>query len=343
MEYNGEDHIAARVLEAQMALEVVQGFLGIPEKDLISGERTQAEAFIANAPKLFQKDRDTENLLMALDIGISAIQTDPTYGGGYALVAECVYRMGVIDTDNYDHRALKEAGPWAKRAVVVDPDYDLGWESLLTVLCYLKDFKHAESMLGKVYKLFGDNDLYARTAFNFFRLKGDTRQALEWGALAWQTEWDTERLISTLFSLGRLYLQEQEYGRALDAYRVVTEKVHDNSWAYHYMAICLNHLSQKDEAIESNLQALAYGEVPEFRHFQDQLQPPRGNSRRFKRPGATVKAPPSMTVPPPEQAPPQVQAPPPIAASSQIVQAPEPTAPPAGPRLPNKRKRRPRR
>ncbi|MCF6229031.1 MAG: tetratricopeptide repeat protein [Planctomycetes bacterium] len=331
MEYDGEDLVAAQVLEAQMALEVVSGFLSIPVKDLISGERTQAEAFVANAPKLFQKDRDTENLFMALDIGISAIQTDPTYGGGYTLVAECVYRLGVIDTDNYDSRALKEAGPWAKRAVVVDPDYDLGWESLLTVLCYLKDFKPAEAMLGKVYKLFGDNDLYARTAFNFFRLKGDTRQALEWGALAWQTEWDTERLVSTLFSLGRLYLQQQEYVRALDAYRVITEKAHDNSWAYHYMAICLNHLDQKAEAIECNLQALAQGDVLEFRHFQDQLQPPRGNSRRFNKPGATVKVPPSMTTPPP------------AATSSQIVQAPEPAASPAGPRLPNKRKRRPRR
>ncbi|MEE9312881.1 MAG: hypothetical protein V3V10_10790, partial [Planctomycetota bacterium] len=131
MEYDGEDHIAARVLEAQMALEVVKGFLGIPVKELISGERSQAEAFIANAPKLFQKDRDTESLFMAVDIGVSAIQADPTYGGGYALVADCVYRLGVIDTDKYDRRALKEAGPWAKRAVVVDPEYDLGWESLL--------------------------------------------------------------------------------------------------------------------------------------------------------------------------------------------------------------------
>ncbi|MHC4840521.1 MAG: hypothetical protein ACYTDT_06095, partial [Planctomycetota bacterium] len=161
MEYDGEDLIAARVLEVEMGLEVVAGFLTLPVKDLIPGERAKAEAFVANAPKLFQKDRDVEMLFMTLDVAVSAVQTDPTWGGGYALVADCVYRMGVLNTDEYDRRALKAAGPWARRAVVVDPDYDLGWESLITVLCYLKDFKNAENMLGKIYDKFGDNDLYA--------------------------------------------------------------------------------------------------------------------------------------------------------------------------------------
>lgn len=263
----------------------MKGFLGIPAQNLLAGERSQAEAFIANAPRLFQRDRDVESIFMTIGIAISAIQADPTYGGGYALAAECLYRMGVISTDKYDQRALKAAGPWAQRATVVDPKYDNGWEVLITILCYLGDFKNAETMLGNVYKQFGDNDLYARTAFYFFRMQGNTKQALEWGALAWQTEWDNARLVGTLFSLGQLYIQEQEYRRALDAYRVITEKDFKNAWAYYFMAVCLNQLGQKDEAIECNLKALSFGEIIEFRKFQNLLQPPRrGNTRRMVAP-----------------------------------------------------------
>jgi hypothetical protein len=94
-----EDPVKARIIEAELALESVTELLEVAAADLEAGTRTKAEAFVANAPPLWGYDRDTERLFLTLDIAISAIEADPTFGGGYALAAACLYRMGMRDTD----------------------------------------------------------------------------------------------------------------------------------------------------------------------------------------------------------------------------------------------------
>ncbi|MEZ5993290.1 MAG: hypothetical protein R3E76_13210 [Planctomycetota bacterium] len=279
MQHQDEDLIHARIIEAAMALEAASPYLEMSINDLMPGERSQAEAFVANAPSLYGYERDTERLFMALDIAVSAVQADPTYGGGYALAAACLYRLGVVDVDIYDHRALATTIPWAYRAIKVDPDYDAGWEVYVECHCFKGDFATAEKSLGEIYKRFGDNDLYARTAFLYFRLQGDTAQALNWGALAWQTEWDPIRLVHTLFALGQLYRDVGEWRKAADAYRVITERDRENAWAYHNEAECLAELGDFNTAMELNQKAIELGQLHEFRSFQEELRRLKGRAR----------------------------------------------------------------
>lgn len=274
-----EDPVKARIIEAELALEVVSGFLELSVGDLVPGQRSQAEAFVANAPQLWGYERDTERLFLCLDIAVSAIQADPTYGGGYALAASCIYRMGVRDVDIYDPRTLIASIPWANRSILVDPENHAGWETYIEIHCFKGDFKTAEGALGKVYAKFGDNDLYARCAFLFFRLQGDVAQAKNWGALAWQTEWDSTRLIHTLFALGQLHRDTAEWTKALDCYRVITEKAHDNAWAYHYWAICLAALGDAARAMEVNQKAIQLGQLYEFRAYQEDLRKMAGRAK----------------------------------------------------------------
>ncbi|MBX3475823.1 MAG: tetratricopeptide repeat protein [Planctomycetes bacterium] len=274
-----EDPVRARIIEAELALEVASGFLEMSVGDLVPGARSQAEAFVANAPQLWGHERDTERLFLCLDIAVSAIQADPTFGGGYALAAACIYRMGVRDVDIYDPRTLIASIPWANRAIVVDPENNAGWETYIEIHCFKGDFKTAEGALGKVYAKFGDNDVYARCAFLFFRLQGDVVQAKNWGALAWQTEWDSTRLVHTLFSLGQLHRDTGEWAKALDCYRVITEKDHQNAWAFHYWAMCLANVGDPTGALEINQRAVQLGQLHEFRSYQEDLRRMAGRAK----------------------------------------------------------------
>ncbi|MCB9933714.1 MAG: hypothetical protein H6841_09880 [Planctomycetes bacterium] len=350
MQHSGEDHILARILEAEMALAPAAPYLNLPVSDLIAGARSQAEAFIANAPSLYGYERDTERIFMVLDLAVSAVQADPTFGGGYALAAACVYRLGVIDVDIYDPRALDAALPWATRAKDIDPEHDNGWEVFIELLCFKGDFATAEKALGEVYQRFGDNDLYARTAFLYFRLQGETAQALNWGALAWQTEWDDVRLVHTLFALGQLYRDVGEWRKAADAYRVITERDRENSWAFHYAARCSAELGDFNAALEQNQTAITLGGLHEFRAFHEELRRAQGRARMGG--GRVTTVPPTrkgstrvVAAPPPAVSPSNgpasgkvVAAPPPAAPASKVVKAPPPAGrkviaapPPAGP------------
>lgn len=336
MDQGEEDHVAARIIETEMAVEPVAGFLELGPQDLMPGNRDQSEAFVANAPSLYGRERDIERLFMVLDVAVSAVQADPLYGGGYSLIAACIYRMGVRDFDLYDSRALAAAIPWANRARVVDPGYDLGWETYVEAHCYKGDFKTAENALGEIYKRFGDNDLYARTAFLYFRLQGNTAQALNWGALAWQTEWDSMRLVHTLFALGQLYRDVGEYAKALDAYRVITERDRENAWAYHYASICAVEIGNFGYALEMNGNAVKFGDLHQFRAYRETIKKLQGRTRMGIKPdavlpkkGSGVRRPESKIVP----------APPPAKPESNIVKAPPPARSPRSPTgKPNRRK-----
>ncbi|MCB9893243.1 MAG: tetratricopeptide repeat protein [Planctomycetes bacterium] len=345
MQHQDEDLIKARILEAEMALAPAAPYLEMEITDLVGGERSQAEAFLANAPSLYGYERDTERIFMVMDLAVSAIQADPTFGGGYALAAACIYRLGVVDVDIFDPRALTVAIPWAYRAIKMDPEYDMGWEVYVELHCFKGDFATAEKALGEVYTRFGDNDLYARTAFLYFRLQGETAQALNWGALAWQTEWDETRLMHTLFSLGQLYRDVGEWRKAADAYRVITERDHESSWAYHYAAQCMAELGDFASAIELNQTAIGLGGLHEFRAFHEDLKRAQGRARMGGGRITTVPSrrgtgmhtrPPSTVVPaPPPVAGKPVPAPPPV--GKQVVAAPPPVGkkvvsapPPAG-------------
>ena len=264
-----EDPVLARIIESGFVLEPASPFLTMEHP--VAGARSEAEAFIANAPSLYGYERDYERQSMVMDVAVSAVQADPTYGGGYALVAASLYRVGVQDVDIYDRRALDAALPWALRAVKMEPECEAGWEVLVEILCLKGDFTNAESALGKIYNRFGDNDLYARTAFLFFRLQGNVAQAINWGALAWQTEWDNNRLTATLFALGHLYFDVGETQKALDAFRVITDHDHQNAWAYHYWAKCVSLLGEFAKAKELNEIAIRFGGIHEFREFQEFL------------------------------------------------------------------------
>jgi tetratricopeptide (TPR) repeat protein len=334
-----EDPILAKLIEANMALEPVHGFMELPVDQLLRGSRSQAEAFEANAPLLYGYERDTERIFMVIDLAVSAIQADPTYGGGYAMAAACVYRLGVQDVDIYDSRALATAIPWAFRATVVDPDCQAGWENYIECHCFKGDFKTAETALGKVFQRFGDNDLYARTAFLYFRLMGNHAQALNWGALAWQTEWDPVRLVHTLFALGHLYRDVGDFGKAMDAYRVITERDHQNSWAYHYAAVAAAALGDYRNALDLNQKAIQYGQLHQFRAYQEDLKKAAGRAKisagrvtavPVTKPRQTtrqMKAPPTLSDPPPPAAP-VVAAPPPVVAAPPPAAAPVVAAPP---------------
>ncbi len=318
-----EDLVRARIIEAGMALSPVQPLLEQDVAGLEPGVRTQAEAFVANAPTLYGYERDAERIFMVLDIAVSAVKADPTFGGGYAMVAACIYRLGVQDIDIFDTRALAAAIPWAYRAITVDPECQDGWEVYVQLHCYKADFGTAEKALGQILKRFGDGDLYARCAFLYFRLKGDTQQAINWGALAWQTEWDTQRLINTLFSLGHLYRDNRMWSKALDAYRVITERDHENAWAFHFASLCAAELGDYNYALELNGNAIAFGQQHEFRVWRAELKKDAGRAKLAR--GRISEAPlTTLTPPPAKQTTKLVAAPPP--ASTKVVAAPSPTS-----------------
>jgi tetratricopeptide (TPR) repeat protein len=340
LQHQEEDLIHARILEANMAIEAASPFLEMDPKDLLRGVRTQAEAFCANAPSLYGYERDQERIFMVLDLAVSAIQADPTYGGGYALAAACIYRLGVVDVDIFDSRALTAAIPWAYRGTVMDPTFAMCWEVYVETHCYKGDFATAEKALGEIYTRFGDNDLYARTAFLYFRLQGDTAQALNWGALAWQTEWDDTRLVHTLFSLGQLYRDVGEFSKAADSYRVITERDPKNAWGWHNAAQCYAELGDYAQALEMNERAIKLGGLHEFRAFQEDLRRAKkrnraGRGRVTTVPGTGIHARPASTIipAPPAAAGKVVAAPPaaglPVVAAPRVVSKPVVAAPPA--------------
>ena len=328
MQHQDEDLVQARILEANMAIEPATPYLETSIEDITVGERTQAEAFCANAPSLYGYERDTERIFMVLDLAVSAVQADPSFGGGYALMAACIYRLGVLDADVYDSRAVTAAIPWAFRAIKMDPDNEAGWEAYVETHCYKGDFATAEKALGEIYNRFGDNDLYARTAFLYFRLQGDTAQAVNWGALAWQTEWDNVRLVHTLFALGQLYRDVGGFTKAADAYRVITERDHENAWAYHYLAQTLAEIGNFNDAIDANQTAIKLGQLHEFRSFHEDLKRARGRARvgggrstSVRTRGTGMYQSPKDVVPPPPAAKGTV-VPAPPAAGGKVVPAP---------------------
>jgi tetratricopeptide (TPR) repeat protein len=328
---NPVDLVASRIIEAGLALEPVTEFLEADIANLKPGVRSQGEAFVANAPSLYGYERNQERIALTLDVAISAIKADPTYGGGYALVAMCVYRLGVQDADIFDTRALAAAIPWAYRAITVDPECQDGWEIYVQLHCYNADFGTAEKALGEILKRFGDGDLYARCAFLYFRLKGDTQQAVNWGALAWQTEWDTHRLIHTLFSLGQLYRDVDLWAKALDAYRVITERDNENAWAYHYASQCAAQLGEYQYALELNGNAVAFGKIHEFRAYREELKKKAGTARMARGKISSAPRQKPVVVPAPKPSSTVVSAPPPSTnviaappAATKVVKAPPP-------------------
>lgn len=269
--------ISEKLVRASGILDpVMPHLLGTQAK---SGDRPAAEAFLANAPSLYGHMFSLEQLLVALDIGVSAIEADPRFGGGYAFVSSCIYRLGFEDTDIYSEEALAGAQPWASAAVRVDPECREGWEALTEILCYRGNFKQAEKALGEVFRRWGDGDVYARAAFLFFRLQGDAEQAMNWGALAWQQEWNSLRLVQTLFALGQLYRDNKRFRQAADAYRVLCEHDHDSMWGHHFWARCELALGNPKEAIELNLRAIKLGGGHELREFHEEIKHKLG---RFK-------------------------------------------------------------
>src|SRR5690606_8602998 len=107
---NLDDPVRTRLIEAELALSTVADLLDTPVERLQPGDRRKAEAFGAKAPVVQGHARDTERLFVSLDVSVSAIRADPAYGGGYALVASCIYRMGASER-GYDPRALLAALP----------------------------------------------------------------------------------------------------------------------------------------------------------------------------------------------------------------------------------------
>jgi tetratricopeptide (TPR) repeat protein len=317
MDTDATDIIKAKILEAEMALSPVRAMLDADATDLKPGIRSQAEAFVANAPSLYGHEHDSERIFMTLDIAVSAIESDPTFGGGYALAAACIYRLGSREVDSYDTRALIAAIPWAYRATTVDPENQDGWETYIQIHCHKGDFGTAEKALGRVFRRFGDNDLYARCAFLYFRLKGDVGQAINWGALAWQTEWDTRRLVHTLLSLGALYCGEKKWGKALDVYRMIIERDRENARAFQKASQCAHEMGDLQLAIEFSEGALKISDQYEFVAWRAALRKAAGaaiNKRARISSGIVVPPPPvvTKTVPAPRAIPKKtVPAPPP--------------------------------
>ncbi|GIK54028.1 MAG: hypothetical protein BroJett014_30010 [Planctomycetota bacterium] len=288
-ELNTEERLA----QAQQVLDPVVPYL-MGESPL-PGDRPRAEAFLANAPSLYGHQLPFEQILASMDIGVSAIQADPCFGGGYAWVAGCLYRIGFEDTDIYHEEALANALLWARLAVKIDPACRECWEALGEVYCFQRNFAEAEKAMGEVYRRWGDGDTYARLAFLFFRLQGDQEQAINWGALAWQQEWDTARLIQTLFALGQLYRDSGRTRQAANAYRVLCEHDHNSMWGHHFWAQCEFAEGNLQEASEINLKAIQLGGGHVMREFQETLKRAVGRAKLI---GTKTR-----TVPPPPPAP----------------------------------------
>jgi hypothetical protein len=85
--------------------------------------------------------------------------------------------------------------------------------------------------------------------------------------------------VRTLFALGQLYRDGKEWGKALDCYRVITEKDHQNAWGWHYWALCEATLGDAMRAIELNQKAIELGKLHEFRAYQEDLRKQAGRQK----------------------------------------------------------------
>ncbi len=273
-------------MQALNVLDPVSEFLQGPAA---SGERGAAELAL-------------EKLLLSLDVAVSAIQADPSYGAGYAYVAAALYRIGFDDTDIYAEDTLSNALPWAQRGTDIDPLSREAWEVITEIHCYRGDFDAAEKSLGEIFTRWGDGDVYARTAFLFFRLQGDADQAMNWGALAWQQEWDNERLIQTLFALGQLYRDNGRLRQAADTYRVLCEHDGANMWGHHFWAKAEFELGNLKVALDANSRAIDLGGGHALRGFHEEIKHAIGRARMGLKPitsqvtkGPVVAAPPALS------------------------------------------------
>jgi tetratricopeptide (TPR) repeat protein len=337
--------VPEKLVQALNMLDPVSELLSGPLP--AAGNRGSAEAFLANAPTLFGHQLPFEKLLLALDIAVSAIQADPTLGAGFAYAAAALYRVGFEDADIYADDTLSNALPWARRGTDIEPLSPEAWETLTEVHCFRGDFAAAEKSLGEIYSRWGDGDVYARAAFLFFRLQGDAEQAMNWGALAWQQEWNTDRLIQTLFALGQLYRDNGRMRQAADTYRVLCEHDHMNMWGHHFWAKCEFALGNLREALDANSRAIELGGGHALRGFQEEIKHAVGRAKMGLKPiteqiskARVVAAPPAVVdAPAPAlvNAPPVLKridgpaigkvVPPPPARSTRVVKAP-PAKPP---------------
>lgn len=324
-----EPTIAEKLVQLFNVLDPVSETLTGPAP--APGNRASAEAFVANAPSLFGHHIPFEKLMLALDVAVSAIQADPSFGAAYAYAAAAVYRAGFEDTDIYAEDALAAALPLARRGTDVEPLSPEAWETLTEIHCLRGDFGAAEKSLGEIFSRWGDGDVYARAAFLYFRLQGDAEQAMNWGALAWQQEWNTDRLVQTLFSLGQLYRDNSRLRQAADVYRVLCENDHGNMWGHHFRAKCEFELGNLKEAFEANSRAIELGGGHALRGFQEEIKHAIGRAKMGLKPNtAQLKRAEVVSAPPPAQgaviAPPpaigKVVPPPP--AIGKVVAAPKP-------------------
>lgn len=277
-----EPSISEKLVQALNVLDPVSEFLQGPAP--AAKDRAAAEAFLANAPSLFGHQLPLEKLLLSLDVAVSAIQADPSFGAGYAYVAAALYRIGFADTDIYAEDTLANALPWAQRGTDIDPLSREAWEVLTEIHCYRGDFAAAEKSLGQIFARWGDGDVYARTAFLFFRLQGDVDQAMNWGALAWQQEWDSARLIQTLFSLGQLYRDNGRLRQAADTYRVLCEHDGANMWGHHFWAKAEFELGNLKVALDANSRAIDLGGGHALRGFQEEIKHAIGRAKMGLKP-----------------------------------------------------------
>lgn len=306
--------VAEKLVQALNMLDPVSELLAGPLPE--AGNRSAAEAFLANAPTLFGHQLPFEKLLLSLDIAVSVIQADPTLGAGFAYAAAALYRIGFEDTDIYSETTLANALPWARRGADIEPLSPEAWETLTEIHCFMGDFAAAEKSLGEIFSRWGDGDVYARAAFMFFRLQGDAEQAMNWGALAWQQEWNTDRLIQTLFALGQLYRDNARVRQAADVYRVLCEHDHTNMWGHHFWAKAEFELGNLKEALDANSRAIELGGGHALRGFQEEIKHAIGRARMGLKPvteqiskARVVATPPAVVEAPP---PAMVSAPPPL-------------------------------
>jgi tetratricopeptide (TPR) repeat protein len=278
------DIVMASVIEASSTLEPVSHLLEKSPEEIKRGDRTKAEAFVANAPSLYAPDLDVDSVGLVLDVAVSAIEADPTYGGGYALAAGCLLQLaGCGDDGTDDKRALAAALPWAFHATRVDPENPEGWEVYTRLHCCLGDFASAQAALGMVYRRFGNTGLYARLAFLYFLHRNEVKQALTWGARAWQMETDSQRLVWFLERLAELYRRGGKLVQALDAWRVITERNSGYALAHHRAAECAFQVGDLEAAIDFNTRALELEAAPEFEDLRLRLRKATGRRPKARR------------------------------------------------------------
>lgn len=323
--------ITEKLVQALNVLDPVSELLQGPAAN--PGNRAAAEAFLANAPSLFGHQLPFEKLLLSLDVGVSAIQADSTLGAAYAYIATALYRIGYEDADIFAEETLANALPWARRGTDIEPLSREAWEALTEILCYRGDFAAAEKALGEIFARWGDGDTYARSAFLYFRLLGDAEQAMNWGALAWQQEWNTDRLIQTLFALGQLYRDNDRMRQGADVYRVLCEHDPESLWGHHFRARCEFELGNLQAALSANTRAIELGGGHALRGFQEEIKHALGRVRMGLKPHTSQlsKGQAGKVVPPPPPAAKQTEVPAPPPAN--VVAAPPPAKRIAGPMI----------